>query len=216
MRPAEGLKYIQLRQTSPGDSTVRFANAYPNEPYAGSVVNLFRTKTGLKFEVPSEAQWEFACRAMNGDGKWGNGTSMTNATSDANLPGRYRYNQEDTSLTTPSSEVGKESGTAEVGSFDANGFGLYDMHGNVMEWTLDYYIRDRRTLPDNDAHGAPNANGDKDLLGDTKANNVTRIMRGGAWYKDAGDCRSAERQCPSQNGNTAGGDRGVRLVVVLD
>lgn len=212
MRPVEMVRYVQLRQNTPGNSSANATYAYPNAPLEGSIIGEMRRLTGIKFEVPSEAQWEFACRALNGEGKWGNGTSCNGSdTDDANLPGRYLYNQATPGSTTADATVGKGNGTAEVGTYGKNGFGLYDMHGNVFEWTLDFYIKDRRTLPDGDAHGAPNAAGQQDLNGESGS---TRVAKGGSWKTGAQNCRSAYRSTPSQTGNA--NDRGVRLVIVLD
>ena len=210
MRPLENIRYVQLRQIDLGNSYANPQYAYPNDPYNESLIGVMRSFTGLKFEVPSEAQWEFACRAMNGDGKWGDGSSYTNITTDANLPGRYLNNQATPGNTDASSEIGPENGTAIVGSYPSNGFGLYDMHGNVAEWTLDIPIKNRKDqLPDGDKHGAPNANGQVDLVGNTTS---TRMVRGGGWKDPPSKCRSAYREnVPSQTG--CANDRGVRLVI---
>ena len=211
MRPVERVRYVQLRQNHVGNSTAVADCAYPNDPAPDSLVGKMRSFTGLEFEVPSEAQWEFACRAMNGDGKWGDGSSYTNATTDANLPGRYLNNLATPGNTDVSSEIGTENGTAIVGSYPCNGFGLYDMHGNVSEWTLDFPVdgNSRTNLPYGDANGAPNANGLVDLNG--KSVN-TRVARGGSWKETPNKCRSAYREnVPSQTGSA--NDRGVRLVI---
>ena len=83
------------------------------------------------------------------------------------------------------------------------------MHGNVSEWTLDYPVKDRTSLPDCDVHGAPNANGALDLMGNSVN---TRVVRGGSWKSEAIKCRSAFREgVATQTGG--GDDRGVRLVI---
>ena len=211
MRPAEKVRFVQLRQNNVGNSVALAEYAYPNDPNPDSLVGKMRTFTGLKFEVPSEAQWEFACRAMNGDGKWGDGSSYTNETTDANLPGRYLNNQATPGNTAGTAETGTENCTAIVGSYPCNGFGLYDMHGNVAEWTLDLPVtgNSRTNLPYGDKNGAPNANGEKDLNGDAVN---TRVARGGSWKDTPNKCRSAYRlSVPTQTGFAE--DRGVRLVI---
>ena len=218
MRPLENIRYVQLRQNHVGNSAAQNDYAYPNEPYKDSLIGLSRAFTGLMFEVPSEAQWEFACRALNGDARWGNGASCsTNYVSnggetytvDENLPGRYLGNQATPGNTEANDSVGVENCTAEVGSYECNGFGLYDMHGNVSEWTLDYPVKDRTSLPDSDAHGAPNANGALDLMGNSL---TTRVARGGSWKAEAIECRSAYRiYLPTQTGGKD--EIGVRLVI---
>ena len=212
MRPVEKVRYVQLRQNNVGNSAVDATYAYPSDPNPDSLVGKMRSFTGLKFEVPSEAQWEFACRAMTGDGKWGDGSSYTNETIDANLPGRYLSNQAVPGNLVATAEIGTENGTAVVGSYPCNGFGLYDMHGNVSEWTLDFSIKHRGDLPDADKHGVPNAAGGQDLLGNSTS---TRVARGGGWKDTPNKCRSASREnVPSQTGFAD--DRGVRLVINME
>lgn len=84
-----------------------------------SLIDVLRTKTGLKFDLPTEAQWEYACRAGTSS-LYNNGGSYE---SDLKKLGRYR---------------GNGRGLAEVGSYEPNAWGLYDMHGNVFEWCLDW------------------------------------------------------------------------------
>jgi formylglycine-generating enzyme required for sulfatase activity len=123
--------------------------------------------------LPTEAEWEYACRA---------GTTTpfhfgkTISTDLANYDGKYVYGQ------------GKKgvyrNETISVGSFGvANAFGLYDMHGNVWEWCADHW---------HDSYqGAPK---DGTAWIDKKAkDNAPRILRGGSWFSDPGHCRSACR-----------------------
>ncbi len=134
-----------------------------------------RAKTGLGFDLPTEAQWEYACRATtirayndytkNGgegsdclDGEYG---------MDANLDplGRYYWNGGDSSY------------HAVVGSYQQNLWGLYDMHGNVWEWCLDWYDSYSGNVTD-------------PLGGSTGSE---RVYRGGAWNYNAERCRSSRR-----------------------
>ena len=127
-------------------------------------------QTGKIYRLPSEAEWEYACRA---------GTTTpfhfgeTIATDLANYDGNYiygagvkgRYRRE----------------TIAVGSFPPNAFGLYDMHGNVWEWCSDCWHADYQ--------GAPS---DGTAWTDEK-NTHKRRLRGGSWYVAPGYCRSAKR-----------------------
>ena len=85
-------------------------------------------KTGLTFTLPTEAQWEYACRAGTTTPFYYGETLSTDI---ANYNGNYVYGKGTKGV------YRKE--TTEVGSFPANGFGLYDMHGNVWEWCQDDY-----------------------------------------------------------------------------
>ena len=131
--------------------------------------------TGRNYGLPSEAQWEYACRA---------GTTTpfhfgeTITTDLANYDGNYTYGQ---------GTKGKDRGeTTPVGSFEvANAFGLYDMHGNVYEWCED-------DMHDN-YKGAPN-DGSPWLSGNQNTTKyATKVLRGGSWYFNPRGCRSALR-----------------------
>ena len=132
--------------------------------------------TGITYSLPSEAQWEYACRA---------GTIRPfhfgeTITSDlANYDGNYAYRQE------PKGVYREE--TTAVGSFGvANNFGLYDMHGNVWEWCLDDWHDDYKGAP---TDGSAWFNSD-DELSDKSGR---AVMRGGSWFDIPQNCRSASR-----------------------
>ena len=95
-----------------------------------SFMGLLRARTGLAFDLPTEAQWEYACRAGTTT-DFNDGTNL----SDSGLDelGRYEGNGGD-------ERGGSEYlyTTTTVGSYLPNAWGLYDMHGNVEEWCLDY------------------------------------------------------------------------------
>jgi len=140
-------------------------------------------KTGLKFRLPTEAEWEYACRA-------GTTTAFnTGTTIDSDLA---NYD-----ATEPYADgiIGKElKRTSKVGSYPANAFGLYDMHGNVWEWCSDIYDEDYyKVTPLNDPKGPAEQEGD-------------RVIRGGAWNEEAYKCRSADRndRGPKANQPTIG------------
>jgi formylglycine-generating enzyme required for sulfatase activity len=128
--------------------------------------------TGKTYRLPSEAEWEYACRA---------GTTTpfhfgeTITTDLAKYNGNYTYGQE------PKGVYRRE--TTEVGSFGvANNFGLYDMHGNVWEWCQDNWHSNYEGAPiDGSA-----------WLGIEKNTN-TRLLRGGSWVSNPVVCRSASR-----------------------
>ena len=134
-------------------------------------------KTGKNYRLPSEAEWEYACRA-------GTTTSFyfgETITSDlVNYDGTYTYG------CTP---IGiKRDQTTDVGSFPPNSFGLYDMYGNVSEWCADIYH--------------PNYNGatSDGSVWESGRNNGYRVQRGGSWDYTYNLCYSTSRA-----GGDAGG-----------
>jgi formylglycine-generating enzyme required for sulfatase activity len=127
-------------------------------------------QTGQKYRLPSEAEWEYACRAGT-ETPFHFGETIT--TDLANYCGLSEYN---------GGPTGKFSkATTEVGSFPANAFGLYDMHGNVWEWCLDRWHESY--------YGAPTDGSAWTTGGDRSR----RILRGGSWYEYPKHCRSASR-----------------------
>jgi formylglycine-generating enzyme required for sulfatase activity len=135
------------------------------------------TESGRTYSLPTEAQWEYACRA-------GTGTPFsfgeTLSTAQANYDGGYTYDDGRKGAT--------RGGTMPVGSFPANTWGLHDMHGNVSEWCADWYA------PYGPSHVS-------DPRGPDKSDPPNqRVVRGGAWRSYPGACRSACRLRGSVNG----------------
>jgi formylglycine-generating enzyme required for sulfatase activity len=139
----------------------------------------------LRYRLPSEAEWEYACRAGT-TGPFSTGESIT--TAQANYNGKFPY------VTLPGQEVGQfRQKPSAVGSYPYNPWGLGDMHGNVWEWTADWYGPYSESGQGNiDPHGA--TTGDK------------RVIRGGSWYFDANSARCALRSthAPQDRGFSLG------------
>ena len=203
MRPMEKVCYNEIRNAA-NTTTASASYNWPNAPNPSSFLGLLRSKTGIDFDLPSEAQWEFAARAGNGVGYWGDGSGILNAALDANLNllGRYLNNPTSNSSTSPAATISpSEGGSAIVGSYLPNAWGIYDMHGNMWEWCLDWY-------EDNiNAHGGavnidPSAPA-KTLSG---ASGASRVNRGGRWGSAAGLCRPAFRASytPTSRNNSYG------------
>jgi uncharacterized protein (TIGR02996 family) len=129
-------------------------------------------KIGRKYRLPSEAEWEYACRGGATSYStfcYGNSLSSTQA----NFHGNYPYGG-----------AGKGpylDRTSKVGSYAPNAFGLFDMHGNVWEWCADWYAADYyQVSPRRDPPGGSEGS--------------FRVVRGGCWHFSGGFCRSADRR----------------------
>ena len=180
MRPVEYVSYNEIRHSS--STSDNSAYYYPAAPNPVSFLGQLRAKTGIDFDLPSDAQWEFAARAGNGSTKWGDGSAILNTAEDANLSlhGRYKYNGGLVNGTSNpnAGTAGAENGTAIVGSYAPNSWGVYDMSGNVWELCLDWHNADISSW-----NGAVA----------TTSDNGRRIMRGASWSDDASRCRPAYR-----------------------
>lgn len=134
-------------------------------------------RAGRKYRLPSEAEWEYACRAGSKTTfHFGNSLSSK----DANFNGNYPY------AATKGPYVRK---TVKAGSYKPNAFGLYDMHGNVAEWCADWYDKEYyEDSPVKDPLGPPVGVEPTGFFG-----NHYLVVRGGCWLDDARACRSAYR-----------------------
>ena len=142
-------------------------------------------KTGKTYDLPTEAQWEYACRAgMTTPFHFGE----TITTDLANFNGNRIYGK--------ASKGEYRKKTSEVGSFTPNAFGLYDMHGNVWEWCLDPWHGNYDGAPTHgDVWDASNNFGSD-----------SRLIRGGSWGNNPHYCRSAFRSYgdPANRGSSIG------------
>ena len=159
-----------------------------HEVDSGSFLGKLRMKTWFAFDLPTEAQWEYACRA-------GTTTALNsgkNLTAEKECPnmavvGRYKGSD------------GKEGDGlfTKVGSYQPNPWGLYDMHGNVWEWCLDWY-GDYPSSAVTDQQGAVSGS--------------YRVLRGGGCDDYALFCRSAYRNYLASSDRHS--DIGFRVVLV--
>ena len=166
-RPVEKVSFDMIRGSSNGTQWP-LSSAVDSTSFMGKL----RMRTGLDFDLPTEAQWEYACRAGT-TSSYNNGGSSEN---DLKKLGRYRGNTSD--------GKGGYSQHTTVGSYQPNAWGLYDMHGNVWEWCLDWYA----DLSDSVEPKGP-------ISGEA------RVLRGNSWGGSAPGCTSSSHgsEKPSDN-----------------
>lgn len=158
-KPVHNVSYNDIRGREKGA-------AYPDNDEVDdySFFGKLRARSKMNFDLPTEAQWEYACRAGTTTAL-NNGTDLSDISKDKNLDilGFYVWNG--------GRDGEKDNGPTVVGSYRPNFWGIYDMHGNVYEWVLDKYEQ-----YDGDA-----------------MHNSYRVLRGGGWDCYASGCRSASR-----------------------
>ena len=159
---------------------------------AKAYITELNRKSGQQYRLPSEAQWEYAARGGTTTAFY---TGNTITTDQANFDGKNgTYNG--------SAKGEYKAKTLKVKSFNANGFGLYDMHGNVWEWVEDVYH--------DNYNGAP-TDGSAWLSG---GDQTLRVLRGGGWGSDPASLRSAIRNWVTPGfRNNYNGFRLVRTLV---
>lgn len=134
------------------------------------------TTKRLIFRLPSEAEWEYACRA-NTNTRFYFGNTITTE--------HVNFNSDRTN---------------SVDHFDANSYGVHDMHGNVWEWCQDFWHDNYKNAPTDGSAWIDEENN-------------YRIIRGGSWFSLSSDCRSARRQKYPQGSKNK--DIGFRIVSCL-
>jgi formylglycine-generating enzyme required for sulfatase activity len=139
-----------------------------------------RLRTGKNYTLPSESQWEYACRA-------GSTTPFhcgaTISTELANYNGNEVYGDGE--------KVEYRLYTTDVDSFPANPWGLHDMHGNACEWCADHWHSNFEGAPEDGSAWIDEVA--KELTNKNWAVMNLRLLRGGSWLNNPGSCRSACR-----------------------
>jgi len=170
-----GIKELHPQKPSP------FRNVNPNYPIVSVSyfdIEIFIEKLNdlsneYQFRLPTEAEWEYACRA---------GTKTTFSFGVFLNDSVANYNSE---IPSRHSLLGVYLGRPEsVGSYPPNQWGLYDMHGNVWEWVSDWYtsyIKETATNPTGPTDG------------------IEKVIRGGSWYFGAENAKSSYRRTHAPN-----------------
>ncbi|MEI7901657.1 MAG: formylglycine-generating enzyme family protein, partial [bacterium] len=155
MCPVEQVSYLDIRENPDNSDDPAVDWPVNSTVNTKSFMGKLRARTGKAFDLPTEAQWEYACRAGTTGAYAGKGGLDNQAWYQDNASGK----------------------THPVGQKGANAWGLYDMHGNVWEWCLDWLGTYPGTV--SDPKGASPGS--------------FRVDRGGSWDYYAGYCRTANR-----------------------
>jgi formylglycine-generating enzyme required for sulfatase activity len=140
-----------------------------------------KQSNGMAFRLPTEAEWEYAARALTSETKTpppfhtgacisasqANFDDKNNSYADCKLSNVYRQK------------------TLEVASFEPNAFGLHDMHGNLWEWVEDCYHENYQNAPGDGRAWSDNCYKNKEV--------IPRVLRGGSWYDNPFYLRAANR-----------------------
>ena len=173
--PVCGVMFTEVRGSSKGLGWFSDKDAVTRRDVdANTPISNLRLRTGILFDLPTEAQWEYACRA-------GESTSFNNGTDSIGETAWYKQNSLATTVRGDKLRAIHEVGTRN----SSNNWGLYDMHGNVREMCLDVWRNDLGADDVKEPLGAPYtgvANTDK-----------FRVFRGGCFSDSADACRSSYR-----------------------
>jgi len=161
------------------DLPVGNVNFPETETFCRKLTDLARQSGELpkhwEFRLPTEAQWEYACRA---------GTTTATAFGDKLSSKQANFKGKPYNGAEPGPSLGR---AAKVGSYPPNAWGLHDMHGNTFEWCRDWYHWKLPGGVDPDLYSA------RATTTLNRDGTPSRVRRGGAWVDDGWPCRSAFR-----------------------
>jgi formylglycine-generating enzyme required for sulfatase activity len=172
------VKWCNARSEKEGKTPAYYTDSRLSVPYRGGQVAPY-VSWSSGYRLPTEAEWEKAARggASGQRFPWGTTISENQANYYSTGTSYCTYDMSNTGYN-PAFATGVSPYTSPVGYFAANGYGLYDMAGNVLQWCWDWY-------------GAPYAGG-SDPRGPTSGS--YRLIRGGSWRNYANYCRTAYRR----------------------
>lgn len=177
-KPVDGISYLRLRMAETGTASDI------DWPATGSSVGgdlaSIRARTGIDFDIPTEAEWEFACRAGTTSAYYNGAefTGPTTGTPSLTDIAWYQKNRDDGVIT---DDGGKKGGIQVVGLKEPNAWGLYDMCGNASEWCKDWAAAYDTSSQPAVAPAGP-------------VTGTARVKRGGNWYSQGAHAASSSRR----------------------
>ena len=197
-KPVDHVSYNDLRGENAGATWPQYTD---HRVDATSFFGVFRARFGncFMFDLPTDAQWEMACRDKGDNTYWGSGVwNDGSAILGPETPDEPRLVDEN--LEKLANYIGDSSVVpSEVGMKDPNRIGLYDMHGNVGEVCLDLYTENISSYT-------------IDPVGPPSSYSGMRVMRSGDCCSYSKDCRAARRSCISPGNRMA--EDGFRAVLI--